>query len=63
MPGYIFLSHASNDKAIADQVCDLLERSGVKCWIAPRDISAEKSWSDSIMDGLARASGLIFYNP
>jgi hypothetical protein len=42
IPGYeydIFISYSSIDKAAADTVCSVLEKNGISCWIAPRDIT------------------------
>lgn len=36
----IFISHSGKDAAIATKLCNFLEASGLKCWIAPRDVSA-----------------------
>ena len=33
-----FISYASADSSTANAVCSALEREGVKCWIAPRDV-------------------------
>src|SRR6516164_9307871 len=33
-----FISYSSKDKTAADAACAVLERTGVRCWIAPRDI-------------------------
>jgi|GEM_PF-6694177 len=38
MTHYVFSSHSSKDKAIADAVCASLEAAKIRCWIAPRDI-------------------------
>ena len=38
MPHEVFLSYSSKDKAVADAACAVLERGGVRVWIAPRDI-------------------------
>jgi hypothetical protein len=35
----VFISYASTDKAAADSICDTLERGGITCWIAPRDVT------------------------
>ncbi len=35
----VFISYEKNDKVFADELCVELESSGVKCWIAPRDVS------------------------
>jgi hypothetical protein len=34
----VFISYASPDSVVADAVCLALEREGVTCWIAPRDV-------------------------
>ena len=34
----VFLSYASADKTVADMACAVLERAGVRVWIAPRDV-------------------------
>ena len=34
----VFISYASQDAAAAEVVVAALERSGVRCWIAPRDV-------------------------
>ena len=36
----VFLSHAAADRAAALAVLDGLERAGIRCWIAPRDVPA-----------------------
>jgi TIR domain len=33
-----FISYASQDKPVADAVCQALERAGMACWIAPRNV-------------------------
>ena len=39
-PIEIFISYSSKDVSIADAVCQYLEKQGLNCWIAPRDIRA-----------------------
>lgn len=34
----VFISYDTKDKAIADAACAALEASGIRCWIAPRDV-------------------------
>ena len=34
----VFISHSSEDTAIADAICQRLETDGIKCWMASRDI-------------------------
>jgi hypothetical protein len=48
----VFISHSTEDKAVADAVCAILEKNGVRCWIAARDILPGADWSASIVDGI-----------
>jgi hypothetical protein len=36
-----------------------LEANGMRCWIAPRDISPGKSWSEAIIDGLDQSTVFV----
>lgn len=54
MEHLVFLSHNSKDSAVANALCHYLEESGIRCWIAPRDVDST-DWADSIMDGLRRS--------
>ncbi len=55
----VFISYASQDRAEADQVCVGLERAGILCWIAPRDVSAGEFYADAIVRALNQASILV----
>ena len=57
--GQIFLSYASSDTAIAEQVCEHLERSGIPCWIAPRDVPAGALYADAIVRAISSAKALV----
>ena len=48
----VFISHSSEDKTIADTICQRLEADGIKCWIAPRDIEPGSDWTKAIMQGI-----------
>ena len=52
MPPRVFISHSSEDKTIADTICQRLESDGIKCWIAPRDIKPGSDWTKAIMQGI-----------
>jgi hypothetical protein len=58
----VFISYSSRDKAIAFAVCEGLERRGLKCWIAPRDVLPGASYEEAIIQGInaCRAFVLIF---
>ena len=53
MAAKVFISHSSNDKAIAEAICRHLESAGVPCWIAPRDIEPGADWTEGILRGIA----------
>jgi TolB-like protein/Tfp pilus assembly protein PilF len=48
----VFISYASQDKAVADAVCEALERAGVVCWIAPRDVTPGEFYAESIVHAI-----------
>jgi hypothetical protein len=58
----VFISYSAKDKPTADAACAKLEASGVRCWIAPRDIRPSATWAGAIVKALeqCRAMVLIF---
>src|SRR4051812_48930054 len=60
----VFISHANRDKSIADAVCAALESEGIRCWIAPRDVQAGRSFAGEVTRAIknARVMVLIFSN-
>ena len=54
-----FISYSSHDKAAADAACAALEASGIRCWIAPRDITPGSEWGEAIIDGINKIRALI----
>lgn len=58
----VFISHAHRDKRIADEICEKLERTRLKCWIAPRDISAREDWTEATRKAIefSRVMVLVF---
>jgi serine/threonine-protein kinase len=48
----VFISYASQDKAVADAVCEALESAGVTCWIAPRDVTPGEFYAESIVHAI-----------
>ncbi|HQY88867.1 MAG TPA: toll/interleukin-1 receptor domain-containing protein, partial [Tepidisphaeraceae bacterium] len=59
MPHDVFLSYSSKDKPTADAVCALLEREGLRCWIAPRDIKPGEDWPEAIITALDGCEVLV----
>lgn len=56
---YIFLSHASKEHAAAEELCQLLENSGHRCFLAPRDIRSGHEYAEEIIDGIERADAMV----
>jgi len=55
----VFISHSSQDKKIADAVCNFLEKHGVLCWIAPRDITPGKNYGAAIIDAISECEFFV----
>ena len=52
----VFISHASKNFKVADNIRDILETRGVSCWMAPRDIQPGQQYGTSIIDGISKSS-------
>jgi len=48
----VFLSHSHVDKIFADAICHKLEASGIRCWVAPRDIRPSEDWAEAIINAM-----------
>ena len=59
MGNRVFISHASQDHAVAEAVCDALETRGVPCWIAPRDITPGKEYAQALYDAIVECRALL----
>jgi formylglycine-generating enzyme len=47
-----FISYSTRDTERAQRVCDLLEKQGLTCWIAPRDVRKAYAYSEEIVHGI-----------
>ena len=54
-----FISHAKADAKKAQAIADGLEARGFKCWIAPRDVKAGRTYGDEIIRGIESARAFI----
>jgi len=59
MTADVFISHAHGDYGLAEKVCDFLERAGIGCWIAPRNMTPGLNWSDSLAKAIDRVKLLV----
>jgi TIR domain len=59
MKRMVFISHSSQDKKIANAVCNFLEKHGVRCWMAPRDITPGKNYGAAIIDAISECEFFV----
>jgi hypothetical protein len=55
----VFLSHSHVDKDYADAICHYLEATGIRCWMAPRDIRPSDDWAEAIISAMDRTKILV----
>ena len=55
----IFISYASADLAVANAVCNALEREGVPCWVAPRDVMPGAFYGDAIVHAIDASKAVV----
>jgi adenylate cyclase len=62
MTASIFISYASRDRGIAEDICAGLERSGLHCWLASRDVPAGDNFQTAVVRAIraARVMLLVF---
>jgi hypothetical protein len=54
-----FISYATADKTVADAACAVLEAAGIRCWVAPRDISPGREYAAAIIDAIDRCRVMV----
>src|SRR5687768_10175203 len=59
MANHVFITHAVEDKKIANLVCEALESNGIKCWIAPRDVPYGMNFEEAIVDAICGSKLMI----
>src|SRR3984893_490623 len=55
----VFSSYASHDAAVANAVVEILERHGLTCWIAPRDVVPGSLYADEIVGAINDAKVVV----
>lgn len=56
---YVFVSHASHDAKVAKQIVVELERRGVPCWFAPKDLPLGVTYPGAIMQASKNAGAIV----
>ncbi|MBS0010464.1 MAG: TIR domain-containing protein, partial [Bacteroidales bacterium] len=55
----VFISYSSIDKDAADAVFSILEKNGISCWMAPRNITPGVPYAEAIIDGIKSSKVFI----
>jgi hypothetical protein len=55
----VFISYASPNSTVGETVCEALERAGVTCWIAPRDVTPGASYAGQIIHAIDAAKAIV----
>jgi len=55
----VFVSYASQDATTANSVVEALERQGIRCWIAPRDVTPGSQYADEIVGAINDSKVLV----
>jgi hypothetical protein len=55
----VFISYASLNRRNAFRACQWIEASGIRCWIAPRDIPPGEDWKPRLVDIIGQAKIVV----
>ena len=55
----VFISHSTKDKAVSDATCAALENGGIRCWVAPRDVQAGRSFAGEITRAIQESKIMV----
>jgi hypothetical protein len=55
----VFVSYSQPDQGCAMELVSRVEREGINCWIAPRDIAPSADWAAEIIDAIANSRTMI----
>ena len=55
----VFISYASQDAAVANAVVAALEQQGIRCWIAPRDVTPGALYAGEIVHAIDSAKAIV----
>ena len=59
MSHQVFISYCTEDTSVAESVCAELEKAGVVCWMAPRDVRPGENWGRSIIKAIAGSKLMV----
>jgi hypothetical protein len=58
-PREVFVSYSQRDRETAFGIVEYVERDGILCWVAPRDVDPGTDWAAEIIDAIASARVMV----
>ena len=55
----VFVSYASPDRDLAFRIVGYLEKEGIACWVAPRDVPPGLEYGDAILRGIEQSRACV----
>ncbi|MBV8102784.1 MAG: tetratricopeptide repeat protein [Verrucomicrobia bacterium] len=55
----VFISYSSANRPIAEAACESLEKTGIRCWIAPRNVDPGVPYAGQIIQGLRESKAVV----
>ena len=55
----VFVSYASPDRDLAFRIVAYLEKEGIACWVAPRDVPPGLEYGDAILRGIEQSRACV----
>jgi TIR domain len=54
-----FVSYSNHDRTVADAAVAVLEQRGIRCWIAPRNVTPGLDWSEEIIEAIEHSAVMV----
>lgn len=55
----LFISHSAQNREVADAVCGALEKAGIRCWVAPRDVRPGRTFPGEITRAIQQSKVML----
>lgn len=55
----VFISHSAQNREVADAVCAALEKAGIRCWVAPRDVRPGRTFPGEITRAIQKSKVML----
>lgn len=59
MTAPVFISYSSRDQKVARDICAALEKRGIACWIAERDVGPGENFQEAIVRAIRVAKVMV----